>query len=171
MNRAVGAAILTAVVITVACSASAPVATTASTQTPQPSPTAASTVAASAALSEQPDRAKFAEYLSDAYLGSMPVGKRIGVDGFPAPTTVFHAGSDQLCLMTQVKKSIRAGGVANSVYDAAARVDVQPRMVAPSEWPVGGSGSCGTLPGSAGKYEYKLYIENVVVAVLPFDVR
>lgn len=162
-----------ALVVALACSASPPGATTTSPTrapgpsiTPQPSP-----AAAAAPLSEQPDQAKFAEYLSDAYLGSMPVGKVIGTDGFPTRTNVFRAGSDQLCLMTQVKKTIRVGGVASSVYDPVARVDAQPRMVVPAEWPVGGSGGCGTLPGAAGRYEYKLYIDNVVVAVLPFEVR
>ncbi len=122
-------------------------------------------------LSEQPNKAKYDEYLSDIYLGKMAIGKKIGTDGFPAKTNVFTSGVDQFCTMMNLKKTILSGGIATAVYDVVAKQDSQLKTVFPVELKAGGSGGCGSLDQSAGKYEYKLYIDDVLVSVLPFEVK
>ncbi|MBI4119356.1 MAG: hypothetical protein HY456_00730 [Parcubacteria group bacterium] len=126
---------------------------------------------AGASLSEQPNKAKYAEYLSDIYLGKMAIGKKIGADGFPTKTNVFTAGTDQFCTMMTLKKTIPSGEVAIAIYDTVAKQDNQSKTVFPVELKAGGSGGCGSLTQPAGKYEYKLYINDVLASVLPFEVK
>ncbi len=143
-------------------------------QTPEVSTPSATTPAPAAAnepLSEQPNQAKFDEYLSSIYLGKMAVGKKIGADGFPVETNAFTSGADQFCTMMQLKKTIPSGSIATAIYDTVAKSYSEPKTVFPMELKAGGSGGCENLTQSAGKYEYKLYIENVLVAVLPFEVK
>lgn len=122
-------------------------------------------------LSEQSNKAKYDEYLSDIYLGKMAIGKKIGTDGFPTKTNVFTAGTDQFCTMMTLKKTIPSGNVAIAIYDVVTKQDNQPKMVFPVELKAGGSGGCGDLTQPAGKYEYKLYINDVLVSILPFEVK
>ncbi len=72
--------------------------------------------------------------------------------------------------MMTLKKPVPSGQLATVVYDAAAKVNL-PRQIFPVELKAGGSGGCGTLMQSAGKYEYKLYLDGELTAVLPFEVR
>jgi len=122
-------------------------------------------------LSEQPDQAKFNEYLSDIYLGKMATGKEIGKDGFPTKTNIFASKTDLFCTMMTLKKNISSGNVATAVYDVVAQQDQQPKTVFPMEVKAGGSGGCSTLEQPIGKYEYKFYIDDVLAAVLPFEVK
>lgn len=122
-------------------------------------------------LSEQPNKAKYSEYLSDIYLGKMAIGKKIGADGFPTKTNIFTAGTDLFCSMMTLKKTISSGNVATAVYDVVAKQDNQPKTVFPMELKAGGSGGCGNLDQPVGKYEYKLYIDDILAVVLPFEVK
>lgn len=135
----------------------------ASNETPAPS--------SSGQLSENPDQAKYAEYLSEFYLGRMAIGKKIGTDGFPTKTSIFTRGTDQFCTMMTLKKTIPSGGAAIAIYDTIAQTDNQSKMAFPMELKVGGSGGCSDLIQPAGKYEFKFYIDDVLAAVLPFEVR
>lgn len=122
-------------------------------------------------LSEQPNKAKFDEYFSDIYLGKMNIGKVIGADGFPIKTSIFTKGVDLFCSMMTIKKTISAGRVGDAIYDVAAKKVIQPKSFFPRELAVGGSGGCSKLDQPAGKYEEKIYIDDVLVAVLPFEVK
>ena len=122
-------------------------------------------------LSEQPNKAKYSEYLSDIYLGKMAIGKIIGTDGFPTRTNMFAAGTDLFCSMMTLKKTISSGNVAIAIYDVVTKQDNQPKTVFPMELKAGGSGGCSNLTQSTGKYEYKLYIDDILAAVLPFEVK
>lgn len=130
--------------------------------TTQPSPSPKS--------SEVPNTLKFNEYFSDFYLGKMDIGKIIGTDGFPTKTTVFTKGVDLFCTMISIKKTIAAGHVANAIYDAVSKTIVQPKSLF-GELAAGGSGGCSSLDQSPGKYENRIYIDDVLVAVLPFEVK
>lgn len=121
--------------------------------------------------SEQPNSATAAEYLSDIYLGKMAIGKTIGDDGFPMKTNIFTVGTDQFCTMMTLKKMIPSGSAAIAIYDVVAKRDDQPKTVFPRALTVGGNGGCGSLTQSTGKYEYKLYVDDVLVSVLPFEVK
>lgn len=120
--------------------------------------------------SEVPNTAKFNEYFSDFYLGKMNIGKVIGTDGFPIKTTVFTKGVDLFCTMISIKKTIAAGHVASAIYDAVSKTMVQPKSLF-GELAVGGSGGCSGLDQNPGKYEDRLYIDDALVAVLPFEVK
>lgn len=127
--------------------------------------------AGNTALSEQPNQAKYDEYLSDIYLGKMAIGKKIGTDGFPTRTNIFTSGADQFCTMMTLKKTVASGHIANSVYDAVAKTYNVQNTIFPMELKAGGIGGCSNLTQTAGKYEYKLYIDDVLAVVLPFEVK
>lgn len=122
-------------------------------------------------LSEQPNQEKFNEYISEIYLGKMAVGKKIGTDGFPEQTNIFTTAKDQFCTMLTLKKTIPGGKTATAIYNTITKQYDQPKTNFPIELKAGGSGGCGTLTQSPGKYEYKLYIDDVLAAVLPFEVK
>lgn len=143
----------------------------ASDKTPSGSGVSGQTAPTNGSLSEQPNKAKFNEYLTDIYLGKMAIGKKIGTDGFPIQTGIFTRGVDQLCTMMTAKKTLASGNIAIAVYNAVSKQDDQPRIVTPMGLEIGGNGGCSSLTQSAGKYEYKFYIENILVAVLPFEVK
>lgn len=134
---------------------------------PKPVPTPTSSVQPS----EKPNTAKFNEYFSDFYLGKMDIGKMIGTDGFPTKTSTFTTGVDLFCTMMSIKKDIPAGLVGNAIYDVNAKTYVQPRATFPGVLAAGGSGGCGSLDQSKGTYEDRIYIDDVLVAVLPFEVK
>jgi hypothetical protein len=122
-------------------------------------------------LSELPNKAKYDEYFSDIYLGKMDIGKVIGTDGFPTKTSTFTKAVDQFCSMMTLKKTISAGHIGNAFYDVVAKRDIQPKSIFPMELAAGGSGGCNSLNLPTGKYEDKIYIDDVLVAVLPFEVK
>jgi hypothetical protein len=122
-------------------------------------------------LSEQPNETKYDEYLSEFYLGKMAIGKKIGADGFPTKTNIFTLGIDQLCTTMTLKKTIPSGRVAIAIYDVILKQYNAPKTIFPMELQAGGSGGCSNLAQSTGKYEYKLYIDNTLAAVLPFEVK
>jgi hypothetical protein len=148
---------------------SAPITTSAPAQVPE-----AATVQPTqgqGSLSEQPNKAKYDEYLSDIYLGKMAIGKKIGADGFPVKTNIFTAGTDLFCTMMQLKKTIVSGHIVGAIYDTVAKQDNQPKTAFPMELKAGGSGGCSDLSQPVGKYEDKIYIDDVLAAVLPFEVK
>lgn len=137
----------------------------------QPMPGVPANTAEVATLSEQPNQAKYNEYLSDIYLGKMPIGTKIGTDGFPTRTNIFTSKADLFCSMMNLKKTIVSGQVATAIYDTVAKSDNVSKTIFPMELKAGGSGGCSNLSQGPGKYEYKLYIDDVLAAVLPFEVR
>jgi hypothetical protein len=88
-------------------------------------------------------------------------------------TAVFIASEDKFCAVGTVKK----GGISSfyvAVYDTVAKKDFAPKTVKVPEGsePSGDFGwSEDPIEYPAGKYEYKLYIDDTLVAVVPFEVR
>jgi hypothetical protein len=123
-------------------------------------------------LSEQPDKAKYDEYFTEFYLGKLPRGKQVGPpDNIPVKTAVFIASEDEFCVAITLKKDI-PGSFSFAVYDAVAKKDFAPKTVFPVALNVGGHAwADDPIEYPAGKYEYKLYIDDVLVAVVPFEVR
>ena len=121
--------------------------------------------------SEQPNQAKYDEYLSSIYLGKMDIGKKIGTDGFPVQTNIFIKGVDQFCTMMDLKKDVASGQVSTAVYNTVSNTYQTPKTVFPMGLKAGGNGGCDSLMQSVGKYEYKLYIGNILIAILPFEVK
>ena len=86
-------------------------------------------------------------------------------------TAVFSTSVDQFCTSFNIKKTILKGSLAYAVYDTVNKNYINPKAVFPMEIKAGGSVGCGTLSQPVGKYEYKVYVDNVLAIVLPFEIR
>ncbi|MDD4990455.1 MAG: hypothetical protein PHW31_04080 [Candidatus Pacebacteria bacterium] len=120
-------------------------------------------------LSEQPNKAKFDEYLTGAYLAKLPSG--VPFSPWAVEKTKIFVSSDQFCTSMDIKKDIATGTLATAVYDGATKQDVQPKSVFPMLIRKGNTIGCEPLSYSAGKYEFKIYLDNVLAVVLPFEVK
>lgn len=121
------------------------------------------------AFSEQPNKQKFDEYFTSAALAKLPAGSKF--DPFKIIKTNVFSSSEQFCTTLEIKKRIPAGGISTAVYDVNAKQEIQPKTSFPQELKTGGSVGCQDLAQSAGKYEYKIYVDNVLAVVLPFEVK
>ena len=127
-------------------------------------------VANSQTLSEQPNQAKFNEYLTKANLGKLLVNEEFNPFKV-VPTTVFTS-ADQFCTSFDIKKTILSGSLSVAIYDTVKKDYFQPKASFPVEMKKGGSVGCsGNLEYPVGKYEYKIYIDDVLAVVLPFEVK
>jgi len=121
-------------------------------------------------LSEQPNQAKFDEFFTAVWLAKLPVGAKFD----PAKikkTTAFSVG-EQFCTSFNMKKQIPADTLTSAVYDTVAKKDVQPRGVAfPQALGPGNSIGCESLAQGVGQYEFKMYLGDVLVSVIPFEVK
>jgi len=142
----------------------APAATVSETPSTPP-PTTANGV-----LSEQPNQAKFNEYFTKASLGKLPANEEFNPFKV-VPTTVFTS-ADQFCTSLDIKKTITSGSLSIAVYDTVKKEYFQPKSVFPVELKKGGSVGCsGDMTYPAGKYEYKIYVDDVLAVVLPFEAK
>jgi len=133
-------------------------------------------VAVDNTLSEQPDQSKFGEYFTNIFIAKLPAGAEFDPQAI-IKTKVFSAG-EQFCTSMDMKKQIPANTLSSAVYDVNARQDVSPRGAAfpqalgpNSGESMGNSIGCAPLEQNVGKYEYKIYINESLVAVLPFEVK
>lgn len=120
-------------------------------------------------LSEQPNKAKFDEYFTSAFLSKLPAEAEF--NPFGVVKTKIFTSADQFCTSFEMKKTIPANSFSSAVYDKNNEEYAQPKSVFPMELKKGGSIGCEPLSYTAGKYEFKIYIDNVLTAVLPFEVR
>jgi hypothetical protein len=121
-------------------------------------------------LSEQPDKAKYDEYFTEFYLGKLPLGTGANPSNLPIKTAVFTS-EDQFCTVWTQKKDIPAGSISGAVYDTVAKKDFEPKTAFPMALNAGGHMGSQPLTYPPGKYEYKIYIDDVLVIVLPFEVQ
>ena len=129
-------------------------------------------------LPEQPDKAKYDKYFTEFYLGKLPRGQAMplgtpGSPGMPIKTAVFIASKDQFCPVGTLKKGIPSGSNCYiAVYDTAAKKDFLSKAIIPNIKSAGGFGWNEEPIGfPTGKYEYKLYVDDALVAVVLFEVR
>ncbi len=120
-------------------------------------------------LSEQASSDKFDQYFTDAFLGKLPVGAKIDVNQI-IKTQIFTSG-DQFCSSLEVNEFIPAGKIVTAIYNYSSRRNVQEKAVFPSGLNAGNAIGCEDLIYPIGKYEFKIYIDNVLVAVLPFKIE
>ena len=121
-------------------------------------------------LSEQPNKAKFDEYFSDFYLSKLPIGQKVGPPNFPTKTSTFTA-IDQFCSSGTLLKEVPSGSFGYAVFDTVSKQYNLAKSVFPIKLSKGGFAGCEDLKHPKGIYEYKVYIDNVLVAVLPFEVK
>lgn len=127
-------------------------------------------------LSEQPNKAKFDEYFTKAYLAKLPAGSEF--DPWKIIETKTFTAGEKFCTSLTMKKQIPANTLSTAVYDVNAKLNIEPRGgtfpqalgPAPGE-SAGPTIGCESLTQSVGEYEYKIYLNDIVVIVLPFEVR
>jgi hypothetical protein len=121
--------------------------------------------AVTSTLSEQPDRATFQKYFSDLGIGKMPEEVKDPPVDLQKNVSVFTAG-DQICLYGTV---ILECQIRSAVYDVSAKKVVRegglPQAIE------GGFAGWEPVDLPVGKYEYKVYVGDVLVGVYPFEVQ
>lgn len=117
-------------------------------------------------LSEQPDTGTFRKYFSDMGLGELPAGGELPYD-IERSVRVFAPGG-QICLYGTVVQGVQ---IFTAIYDVEAKEFVGEKQGFPSPLEVGGFTGCTTLNIPVGKYEIKVYADDVLIAVIPFEVR
>lgn len=123
------------------------------------------------APSEQADTAIFDSYFKSIYLGKLPIGQEPGYAAVPQVTALFIKGQDQYCTVLEARKVISEGTYASAIYDLDSNEYAKQKMAFPGSFPLGGSMGCGDIPFSAGRYEYKAYINDALIFVFPFEIR
>lgn len=143
-----------------------------------PTPSVSQSTATKPALSENPDRAVFNQYLTKISLNKLPSGETLSGPTSAPESSVFNfSAGDKFCTGLSVIKEIPQNSYANAVYDTNTKSYVIPRHTSPRAVVIGNNMGCEDLligPSkllSSGKYEYKAYIDGVLVAVLPFEVQ
>jgi hypothetical protein len=131
--------------------------------TPQPSPTS----------SEQPDKTTYDNYFLNQP-APMGIGKLTGTvpQDLQQNVTLFAIG-DQIVLYGNIIKECQQPRYA--IYDVQAKKVIKEGALSfppmKSGFDAVGFVSIDTLDIPVGKYEYKVYVSDVFVAVFPFEVR
>jgi hypothetical protein len=146
------------------------------TTTSQTETTTTSETQSTEQLSEQPDKAKYDEYFTEFYLGKAPRGQQIPQihPGSPGvtKTSVFIASEDEFCVVGTLKKDIPSGSFYVAGYDTVAKKDYVSKTALPIGFKTGSFGWVDDpINFPIGKYEYKVYIDDTLVIVIPFEVR
>lgn len=117
------------------------------------------------------DQGKFDQYFSNIELAKLPTGQKISDTNQPVATDVFTP-KDQFCVnMTALKNipttslSVETGNTATGKIAVAKANYPQPIITNNSN--IG----CNNLILAAGSYQYKIYIDNTLVSILPFTVQ
>jgi hypothetical protein len=118
-------------------------------------------------ISEQSNEETFNEYFTDIGLGILPPGGELPMD-LHQNVEVFSRGGGQLCLYGTLTKD---SSVATAIYDSAKKKYVAEKTAYPKTLEKGGFAGCSPVDMAAGKYEYKVYIGDTLVALLPFEVQ
>jgi cytoskeletal protein RodZ len=123
--------------------------------------------------SEQPNKTKFNEYFTSLTLGKLAIGRQVGPpNDIPTDTTEFDKTTDQFCVNMVTKKAVPLGSYVESTYTVSTKQSNNPTKTAsPRELSQGGSIGCETLDLAAGKYEYKAYINDILVVDLAYTVK
>ena len=122
-------------------------------------------------LSEQPNKAKYDEYFTEFYLAKLPLGTELSASNLPVKTAVFITSKDQFASVMSVKKDIPAGSMSGAIYDTVAKKDFEPKTAFPMALKASNYTGSQPLKYPPGKYEYKVYIDDVLAVNIPFEVR
>ncbi|MCL4405311.1 MAG: hypothetical protein M1361_02145 [Patescibacteria group bacterium] len=130
--------------------------------------------------SGQIDQVLFNEYFSSVSLVNLPEGTKPGPGMSLKQSSAFNlSAGDQFCVSMDVVKTITTNIMSIAVYDndtGSYAINKQ-RAGGPPTLSVGNNFGCESLYVSqdkllaAGNYEYELYLDNTLVAVLPFTVQ
>ena len=118
----------------------------------------------SPASSEQPDEATLKKYFSELGLGKIAPGGQLPLS-LEKNATLFTA-EDQIGLYGNILVECTPRHI---IYDTQAQ-----KTVLEGGFPYalkGGFAGTGPVDIPAGKYEYKVYVDDTLVAVFPFEVK
>jgi hypothetical protein len=116
-------------------------------------------------ISDEPDQATFQKYFSEMGLGRLPADAKSPQE-LQRNVTGFTAG-EQLTLYGTVIQKVQ---ISSKYYDMATKESFN-APAPPTPLEVGGFASSSMFNLPIGKYEYKVYVGDVLVAVFPFEVR
>jgi len=117
------------------------------------------------ALSEQPDKATFEKYFSEMGLGRLPTDGKLPFD-IQKNVTVFSLG-DNLYLYGTVTQEVQ---ISARYYNVTTKEHVA-AGAPPVPLKPGGFASGEIVNLTSGKYEYKVYVGDTLVAIFTFEVR
>jgi len=109
------------------------------------------------------------EYLTRASLGKLKGDEKF--DPSKVVKTSVFSTTDQFCMILDIKKNIPAGVFGLSVYDQIKGEDVTPKANFPQELKMGNMVGCEPIEYPVGQYEQRIYINDVLVATLSFEVK
>ena len=135
------------------------------TVAPATAESAPSATAPVSTLSEQPDKATFSKYFTEMGLGKMPADAK-GPQDIQRNVTAFTSGD----LFTLYGTVIQEVQISAKYYNVATKESVDAGGP-PTPLKVGGFGSSSTFNLPIGKYEYKVYVGDVLVGIFPFEVH
>jgi len=130
------------------------------------------------APAEQPDEATFEKYFSKISLGKLPADAELDEPDLPTPATTFAVG-DQLCVTMGIigpadELSTEIYGLQEQNYITTVTnfKSVTKNVRFDKGVVVGGDHiQCGTYPFVEGKYEFRVRVGDVLVAMIPFEVK
>jgi len=109
--------------------------------------------------------ATYNKYFSDLGIGRMPPGENVSPLALEKNVTVFKT-TDQICLYGNI---ILECQLRSTMYDTATgKVAEEGGLPKPMK---GGFAGWEPMPVPVGKYEYKVYIGDILVGIFPFEVR
>lgn len=119
---------------------------------------------------EEINQEKMAEYITgESYLAKLSIGA--AMDSSKAVKTNEFGLQGQICIGFTLKKAVASGTLATVLYDVDAKSEARAKSIFYQPLGTGERFGCEESRLEAGKYEYKLYIENELVLNLPFEVK
>jgi len=117
-------------------------------------------------LPEGPDTEKFDEYFSNIGLGKLAADATLLQD--MEPDISIFSTDERICIYGTLKKSAIIGV---AIYNPETSSYASKRQDLPQTLEKGNFSSCSGLTTGSGKYEYRVYIGDTLVAALPFEVK
>jgi len=136
---------------------------------PSPATQASPTTAPVPTLSDQANKNVFHEYFSELGLGKLPEGEKVGPSNFQRNVEVFTS-EHQIVLYGTLLQDTQAGQVSAGIYNPEDNRFVIEKSGFPRPMSKGGFASASPVNLPAGKYEYRVYVSDVLVAVFPFEI-
>lgn len=119
-------------------------------------------------LSEKPDEVTFKEYFTELGLGKLPGDGKLPYDLEKGNNFFVSNGKDQIVIYGNLLKDTK---ISNAIYDVNAKKNIREKAEFPMILGKGGFASSEPVNLPAGKYEYKIWIQDKLVGVFPFEVK
>jgi len=116
-------------------------------------------------ISEQPNEETFKEYFSDMGLGILPPEGKLPMD-LQQNVDIFKRG-EQICTYGTIIKEVL---IQSAIYNPSAKKFAIEKGGYPKPLTQGGFAGCGPIDIAKGKYEYKIYVNDILVALFPFEI-